>query len=532
MTAAGARMSAVPRVRMSRGTATSVLALTAVAAVVYWPRVVHGGFAWDDWWNGAAAATTLGQGFVGPFNVGELVYEPGIALVLPLPHLVFGDAAGWHLALAVGLGVALSLSLVGLVRELGVPALSALLIGVLALVFPWADANRLWATAGINQLAPILYFAGATVAVRRLPGRARLSLLLYVASMLTYAATVPAVALSPLLYRCRMPWREAWRRGRRDVAAAAAVAVYVSVTSPKPVQHLGGQVRHAQTIADQWLTLVARSLAPGAGVGRWGVLACLAAVLAAASVAFRAGRRRLLVWLALAGYGAAFSFASYVFYAPGAPKYEPLAQGLYNRVGLVPAAAVAALVVGVAGLVAQGVAGRRRGAAAAVAALLSVAVAAGWSVLVRHDIHRWNTATVEARDVLAALDRGLPPLAPHSTVYTTGHPRSLAPGVPVFDSSFDLSNAIRTVRRDSTIRASPLVGPLDCGTTAALPTRPLPYPLPPARYGLLFVMDRSGVVVRVDSRAACAAVDRRLFPRPATVRVSGEAAIASRAARP
>jgi hypothetical protein len=90
-------------------------------------------------------------------------------------------------------------------------------------------------------------------------------------------------------------------------------------------------------------------------------------------------------------------------------------------------------------------------------------------------------------------------------VYTTGHRRYVAPGIPVFASSFDLANAIKAMRRDLTLAGAPLVGRLSCGAGGAQADGPLPYqPLAPASYGRLFVIDiADGRVLRIGSAAAC-----------------------------
>jgi len=210
-------------------------ALLLLAGAVYGTHILHGGFAWDDWQNAATARFGGGSRFLGPFDVREALYEPGLALTLPLPHLVFGLHPALHLALATALAVALSLCLYALLRELGVERVPAAFAGALALVFPWSDSVRLWATAGLNQVAVCLYLLGAMFALR---GRRRLSLALYLASMLTYAVTIPAIALSPLLYRFKMPWREAWLRGRRDTLVALATGAFVAAATTKSVQPL------------------------------------------------------------------------------------------------------------------------------------------------------------------------------------------------------------------------------------------------------------------------------------------------------
>ncbi len=523
----------------------AALALGALGAIVYGPHVVHGGFAWDDWANAATSALHVAPHFLGPFNLREAAYEPGIALALPLPHLVLGLNAGAQLALAVALGVGLSLALIALLRELGVPWAAAALAGALALLFPWSDANRLWATAGLNQIAAILYLAGATLALRglRVDGPLatrppagdpaanrsvrrlrRASLALYLVSMLTYAVAIPAVALSSLLYRLRVPWRVAWRRGRWDALVALAVAVYVEATTTKPTQPFGGQLHHALRIADQWLTLLAHAILPLSGLPRGVALAAIGAALLAGTLAVRGCARRdktehalaLRRSLALALGGAFFSLLAYALFVPGDPKYQPLAPGLYNRVGLLAGPGLAVLAIGLIGLVAEGLAAQSRRVAAGSSrqsrrvatgssVVLACALLASWASLVREHAATWDAAARQSRGLLSAVARDLPTLPHGSTIYTVGQRPYQAPGVPVFASTFDLSSAIEVTRHDASLGAAPLDSPLACGAATAAPSQRTPYrPLPPAPYGRLFVVDvASGRLWQVNSRAQC-----------------------------
>src|SRR3989442_11231229 len=129
-----------------RTVAAYSLGLLLLAAVLYGTHIVRGGFAWDDWQNAATTRFQDQARFLGPFNVREAAYEPGLALALPLPYLAFGLNPAWYLALATVLAVAMSVCLFSLLRELGVEHAAAGAGAPLALVFPPADSTTLCAT--------------------------------------------------------------------------------------------------------------------------------------------------------------------------------------------------------------------------------------------------------------------------------------------------------------------------------------------------------------------------------------------------
>jgi len=509
------------RARRAEAPACALL-LLALAALLYGSHIARGGFAWDDWENAATTLYDGGPRFVGPFDMREALYEPGLGLLLPLPHLLFGTEPAWHLALAALLGVALSLCLFALLRELVLGAPAAMLAALLMLAFPWSDATRLWATAGLNQVAGCLYLAGALLALRSLRetgerGRrlTRASRALYVASLLTYPVAVLIVAGSTLLHRARVPWRAAWRRGRWELGLAVVFSVYQRIATTKPVQPFGDQIDHLGVIADQTLTVLSRAVLPADGLARgWG-LALIATICAAAPLLARrraargdaSGAAALNRWSLTAGAACVAVFGSYAIFATGEPKYVPLADGLYNRVGMFAGAAAAVLVVALAAAVAEALLGGRGGCGrwiAAASATLCAATLAGWSVRVRDDATRWDRATEQADEVLATLHRVLPNPPPGSVIFTTGHARYETAGIPVFSSSFDLRSALRVARRKPAISAYPLGGSLLCERDAATPGRAPYRTIMRAPYGNLFVVDVRGERVAViRSAAAC-----------------------------
>lgn len=443
-------------------------------------------------------------------------------MLLPLPYLAFDVHASWHLALAALLGVAMSLCVFALLRELGLSAVASIAAAALVLAFPWSDSLRLWATGGMNQVAACLYLIGATIALRGLavaPAARRrnayVSLALFAASLLTYPAAVLLVGASTLLYRLRVSWAEAWRRGRWDLALAAVIMIYVGLTTTKPRGSPGSDLSHATTVLDQWLTLVARSIEPFGSPPRGWVLLGLAAILLAAVAAARPRTRRadgessaaIARWLKIAAAGAFASLLSYGIYAVGDPKYLPLASGLYNRVGMLAAPGLAVLVVALAGiffeLIRQAVGSPWRPAAGAVAGAIVCFALAGWVVRARDDAALWDDAATWSRRVLTTLDAVVPPAQRGRVVYATGFPRYVADGIPVFSSSFDLPSAVALEWDDAGARAYPLTGGLRCGRRAIAPRDPAVSKLERSRYGdavLVNVRQQRATELRSPSR--------------------------------
>lgn len=479
----------------------ALMLLTALAAVVYGKHVLHGGFAWDDWENAATTCFGYREAFVGPFDVRQAVYEPGLTAVLPIPHMVFGLRPAWHLGLAVLLGVAMSFCTFKLLRELEVPTVPAAVAGALSLVFPWSDSTRLWATAGVNQVAVCLYLAGATLGLRglELEGPAAVStkrrgVALTAASVLTYPVTIFAVIAMPVLYRLRAPWNRAWRAGLAPALVGLGGLAYVSLATSKPIQPFDDQVAHVETIVTEYAMLLATSTRLPVAV--FAVLVAAATVLALVTARGRANRHdvggahALRFAVAMLWAGAFAGLLAYLIFVPAGEKYTPLAAGLYNRSGILAGPAVAATAVGAIMLLTELTVARvSRIAVAPTSLLLSALLLIVWGQNIRSDGAAWDRSAEHARNVLATIDEQLPLLAPATTIYTVGHPRYEADGIPVFSSSFDLDAAIKIRRRDPSIKAFALPGTLRCDKRSAAPSLQPYERLERAAYSKLYVLN-------------------------------------------
>src|SRR4051794_20728155 len=338
---------------MRADVAMAAIGLALLVALVYGDHVFRGGLLWDDWENAATSHYHYEPGFLGPFDLRQAAYRPVLQLLLPLPHLLFGAAPAWHLALALVLAVAAATAFYALLRALATRREFALGAAALALVFPWSDSTRLWATASVNLVALVLFFSAATLSLRRPDERVRLTACLLAAAVLTYEAVAGLVLLLPLLYSLRMPWRAALRRWRVEAAAAGAAALLVALLTTKPA---GGGIEHALAIAAGGAELLGRALVP------WGAVPPALALAATAVVVVAVAARRVDVRpVLIALFALALAWAPFL---PGEDKYVPSAQGVYDRVNIVAGFAIAALVCSLAAVA--------RGRAVRVAAVVAV----------------------------------------------------------------------------------------------------------------------------------------------------------------
>jgi hypothetical protein len=491
------------RVRASHPAWLDTAVLVAVAAAVYGHYVLHGGFSWDDWENAATTHLSYQSGFLGPFDLRAIAYEPGLGIMLALAHLLFGTRPAWHLALAVALAVAYSVLVARCLRELGLSRGPALAVAVLTLVFPWSGSLRLWATAGINHVAGCLYVLGLTAGVRELrdPDRPRRSTALYAASVLTYPAAILLVLAAPLVYRCFGTWSRAWRQGRADVIAGVALAIFGAIATTKPTQPPLDTAAHVWRIVAELGELLGRAIAPIPGLSPWIALAVVAVVVLAASA-----RPDWRLWQLRFAAAALFALGAYLTFGPGEDKYRPLAPGIYDRVGLLAAPAVALAVVAfwaLAGLMAHDLLGRRR-VMTAVPLVAVLAVGAMWISHVSDDAATFESAAAKSRSVLSRLDARLPDDLGRATVFATGFQFFLKPGVPIFGAAFDLDAAFKLTRNSRDVTTYPVSGRLVCHQRGAAFAGG-PYDLRrDVPYGALYAVNlEQGSVRRIGDRRAC-----------------------------
>jgi hypothetical protein len=440
----------------------NVVALGAVAAVAgAWlflvaRQVADGGFYSDDYgvqWDWAH------DGYWGAVDTqfDALGSKPLLAFALPAPYTVFGSDPTGHHVLAAALVLATVVAFYFVLRGLRFGALDATAIALLALLFPWASGVRLWPTGSLNNLAVILLFAGLLVALRglRVAGpRGYLIHLaasaLYAASVLTYDATTVVAAMLWPAYVWLRGWRPALPRALMDLAAVGAAAVYTADHTNKHVADFSDQLAHVPEILREGADLIAASLVPASVPAEFpaaltaGVLTAAAAVLAIAALRGRAspggGSREGLRWVAVAAVSLAALALCWAIYIPQA-FYTPTFRGLEDRVNVL--ALYPAVVLVWAVLRSAGGLISRNGYPVAVAAAFAIVI--GYAIQDGRQERDWAEAAEHQELVLEAVDRASPPEG--SLVLTFDHPAETAPGVPVFNASWDLHPAAQLLGR-------------------------------------------------------------------------------------
>lgn len=183
--------------------------LAAVAAAVYGTHVRDGGFIMDDWSNRAktrflasccgVGATGHGSGYLAQvhnlLSDGPAGYHIGLPVLIPLSYRAFRPAIAPHLALAVALAVSVSVCMYAVLRRFRLAPVHAGMMAALVLVFPWSDANRLWAMAGYNQVGVVLWLVGLLVALRGVRASGGRAVLLHAAALACYAAGIAVYEL-------------------------------------------------------------------------------------------------------------------------------------------------------------------------------------------------------------------------------------------------------------------------------------------------------------------------------------------------
>jgi hypothetical protein len=444
--------------------------LAALAAAVFGWHVFNGGFISDDW-EVAAYTQNLGYADSVDYFFDTLGSKPLLAVLLPIPHAVFGSTTELHLALALVLGALTAALFYMVLRTLGLERRHAGVIAALALIFPWADSIRLWATASINNVAVCLYLAGLLVAFRGLRDTGRRSalihgaaVLLYALSVLTYEIVAVAALLSAPLYALRAPWRRVFPRWAADVAGVGAALIYTAATTVKETAPVETQLRHLGTMVGDAAELVALSVVPIGPVPRAPVVALILIVLGAGVVLLRRGgipravARELRRWLWVALAALVALCASYAMVVPGA-YFTSLSPGLLNRVNIVATLPIAVFVyatVMVAALLALRRSPRWRTVSTGVAVAASVLIAVGYIVRDATDESHWDDASDEQVRILETMEKVVPSPPGDSTIYTFGHRSEVATWVPVFNETWDLNSAVRLVYRDMSLESYPV----------------------------------------------------------------------------
>ena len=505
------------------------LVLAAVGALAYGPHVVDGGFYLDDWSIAADYRFADPPRYWTVVGIQQDVLggRPLGALLLPLPHALFGLRPELHLAYALALGVATSLCLFLLLRTLSLAPLHAGAVAVLALLFPWSDTVRLWAIVSVSSFSVCFLLLGLVLALNGLErgGRAALAMhagaaVLYALSVLTYEATGAVALLAGVLYLGRAPFRAVAGRWLADAAVVLAALGYSLATTveERHVGSFGERISDLGTFLHESLLLLVSALVPVGSPGRalTGLVLLVAGLLVGGAL-IRCRRSdepdlRRSLWLAAAG---AVAIAATYFMFLGS-NLHPKDPGIHMRINVFAGLGFSAVVYALA--VTAGCLIFRSRTDAAIAALAAAAlIATGYWARVREDAAQWRRAAELQEVVLAAVGRELPRLPRKSTLLTFGFPAQAGPEVPIFDKSWDLEGAVQLQAGEPTLRAFPIyVGVVvRCRRDAVIVAGPGSYGASRAEYGAAFFLDVArGKSTRIDSSSACRAALRTFRPGP------------------
>jgi hypothetical protein len=195
------------------------------------------------------------------------------------------------------------------------------------------------------------------------------------------------------------------------------------------------------------------------------------------------------------------ALAAWAVYVPATDHYAPTTAGSLNRMNA--AAAIGIVVVLYSCIV---LAARTLGrlacmpasSALAVAAAVTLALAAGYLARSLGDARQWDAAAADQRREVAGMHRALPSVRRGSTVYVFGAPLAVGPGIPVLGTTLDLTSAMRISYSDPQVVGVPI------GASASIacgPRGPLAAGVG-ASYGDAYMLD-------IAKRRALRLVDRR-----------------------
>ena len=444
--------------------------LVGVAALAFFPHVANGGFYSDDWAFAANYHFAPSPRFfnaIEEFRNSSGGGRPLLAVLRSTQLALFGPHPGAQIAFGLLLGIVACLCFFALLRTLGMKAIHAGAIAVLAFLFPWADSIRLWATASINAAAIAFYFLGALVAIRALSLRGRRGVLthagavaLYLASVLTYEATGVVACLTGVLYFRRAPRSVVLRRWACDIVVVVAALAW----SAQEMRHVRTVPSARQSLAAiptfvrDDLKLLAWSLVPFHSSSQWlrllALLVAIAVVLAAVQKARRNDQTELRYWL-LVGAVAVMAIAAATVPLLGG-YLTPLDSGIFNRGNIFTAFPFAILVYALV-VTATRVTGINANAATALGFAMIAVIAIGYLRWLYDDQRTWRSAARAQQVELASIDRKLPHSLPAgSSIVTFGYPGEFMPGVPIFHATWDLAGALQRQRGDSSLQAYPL----------------------------------------------------------------------------
>jgi hypothetical protein len=478
--------SLLPRVRPDLELTLAAIGSAALLAVAYGSHVVGGGFYNDDWTDTSFVEFTHDWGTILEQVHAGYAHRPLFVVYDPVLHALAGPHPSvlnaWSLVLAVFLGVVLW----RLLRTFALPVWATASVVALTLIFPFADATRLWSASSHMTLSLALCGLGILATLRALdrnrPATWRwhvIGAVLYLASLALFEVSAGLIAGAGVLYLIRHPGGRAVARWAADVVLVSAFVLVFTLGAPTAYERPGisGQLENVERIADQAWTITSVVAVPFWD-GRRDVMTLLILAIALAGlcvwrfggpVASAAARR----WLAVGGLGVGVIAAGYVpFIAADPDQYQPLFQNGQNRVNAAAAPGYALLLTAGAALVANVVALllRRIDASIPIAAAMAALVAAGMVDDARRHVSWWDQAWDRQQRILASIQKLDPRPPPNAAILTFGHPGAERFGIPVLGGQTDVTHALRlTYGRSDITGAAVLQGTtVVCGRTGIM----------------------------------------------------------------
>jgi hypothetical protein len=548
LTGSGGRLARLLLGRRSLGggeLAVAALVLGVIALVAFGGHVRHGGFYYDDWGVlGIVRFRAHGQSAIGalwPFYS----KRPGEVVWYALVDSTLGFHASLQLALAAATLTLELLAIFALMRMLGLAFLHSLLICALILVFPFSDSQWLWAIMSMATLACAIGVLAVILAIKALESRGRralalhaASLLLFVASILSYEVFAVLGCLAGAAYAVRVGLRRARVRWALDVVVilgtllAAKLWLPADRATPVTTQSTSSIAHHAWLIVKQGANVISAATTPSGSLGEPLVLGAIALVLGAAALAAwrlpasDAVRPVLRRWLSIAVVGSIVAAAAWAVYLPAIDYYSPGSAGTGNRVNGMAGVGVVLFLYSTGVLFAALLWrllrptdwGRRLAAwplsPVAAVVLGALVLGGGYVRHARSDARVWNEAIVEQRRVLATIKALLPhPRARPVSLYAFDYPRQVRTWIGVFAYPWDLSSALVHAYGFTGVGGIPTGrgASFECATSAFYPTnfgygRALGSP-----YGHAYFVDVAARrAVAVDDRSTCLHVTRAL----------------------
>ncbi|HET7052936.1 MAG TPA: hypothetical protein VFI09_03340 [Solirubrobacterales bacterium] len=458
----------------------ALILLGLIALLALYPHLRHGGFYLDDWSNAALALQPPGPPDAGKAISGFadfILYRPVLVLYLPLTYFVLGMHMHLHLALAAVLAVMAATAFYGVLRTLGTPWLHAGLISALTILFPWSDATRLWATAGLVTLSTLFMLTGLFLALQGLRrGSWRWhawAAPLYLLSILTYEATLPMIACLGMLYWLRSGWRAARWRWLADLGAVAAGGVWVATNTIRTTSDLRGTLEHLGQVIEAGGTTLGRSGLPVGPQATTPVLLCLAAILAAGCTAYLTLPGRfastdgwgLRNWLQLMLGGIAVAALGWAMFVPSATTYyTPTILGETNRINGVSGFGLILVLYGAFGVVGALIGQlrpRARWPAPIVTVLLGGVLAAAYTHTLQRHIELWNLAYAAEAQAIQKTKELVPSPPPGTTIIAGSYPSTQAPRVPILATLWDYDGMVKMEYDDYSLVALPVIVGVD-----------------------------------------------------------------------